>query len=119
MAENTYKKNTPKPKEEKEQKEKGGRKSKAKKSGAKLNLEFLQDKRLHLAVGSFLMLFSFCLVIAFVSYLFTIDNDQSIVESLFSGSIIESGKETRNWLGLTGAVLSYYFIYKWFGIAAF
>ena len=116
MAENTYKKN--KPKDEKE-KEKWKGKSKPKKTSSKINLEFLKDKRLHLAVGSFLMLFSFCLVIAFISYLFAIDNDQSVVESLFDDSLKESGKEIRNWLGLTGAVISYYFVYKWFGVASF
>jgi len=117
MAENTYRK--PKPEQKKERGREAKGKEKAKKPGIKINLEFLKDKRLHLVVGSFLMLFSFCLVIAFTSYLFTIDNDQSIVESLFSSSIAESGKNVRNWLGLTGAVISYFFIFKWFGIASF
>jgi S-DNA-T family DNA segregation ATPase FtsK/SpoIIIE len=34
-------------------------------------------------------------------------------------SIIESGKEIRNWLGYYGAVISDYFINRWFGISAF
>ncbi len=119
MAENTYKKPKPEQKKEKNRETKGRDKEKVKKPGLKLNLEFLKDKRLHLVVGSFLILFSFCLVIAFISYLFAIDNDQSVVESLFDSSITESGRDVRNWLGLTGAVISYFFIFKWFGIASF
>lgn len=111
MAENTYKK--PKGNKEKEQK------VEKKLPRFKLNFEFFKDKRLHLAAGFFLLFFSMCMVIAFVSYLFTGSNDQSVVESLFSTNIVESGNEAQNWLGLFGAFIAYFFIFSWFGIASF
>ncbi|MFN3404932.1 MAG: DNA translocase FtsK 4TM domain-containing protein [Cytophagaceae bacterium] len=105
MAENTYKK----PKKEKSKK----------KSSQKKYLAFLSDSRFKLAFGFFLQIFAFALLIAFTSYLFTGANDQSVVEALFQTNITESGKETQNWLGLIGALLSYIFLFKWFGIASF
>jgi S-DNA-T family DNA segregation ATPase FtsK/SpoIIIE len=111
MAENTYKSNTFK-KPEKEKKSKS-------KSKSRFNLDFFKDPRFHLALGFFLLIVSFFLFTAFISYLFTGKADQSIVEGMSEGSMIESGKETDNWLGLWGAVTSHYFIFKWFGISAF
>jgi S-DNA-T family DNA segregation ATPase FtsK/SpoIIIE len=107
MGENTYKK----PRSNQQKSKKG--------TSPKFNFEFLKDRKLHLVMGFFLLLSSFCLAIAFISYLFTGTNDQSVVESMFSDNVVESGKEIQNWLGLTGAWLSHIFIYKWFGISAF
>lgn len=110
MAENTYKKkakkNTP---------------SKAPKSGSKKNikLNIFKDRRLQLALGIFFIICSMAMLIAFISYLFTGVNDQSIVESLNESSVTESGKEVQNWLGITGAYISYHFIFRWFGISSF
>ncbi|MEJ0056244.1 MAG: DNA translocase FtsK 4TM domain-containing protein [Bacteroidota bacterium] len=59
------------------------------------------------------------LVTAFISYLFTGKADQSVVEGWADSTMIESGKETDNWLGFFGAVTSHYFIFRWFGISAF
>jgi S-DNA-T family DNA segregation ATPase FtsK/SpoIIIE len=108
MGENTYKKNKTKP-------------EKVKKEGTKfrLNLDFLRDRRFQLVFGSFVILSSVCLTIAFISYLFSGKYDQSVVESIFTTNVVESGKETQNWLGLIGAFVSYFFIFKWFGIASF
>src|SRR5262249_20779095 len=109
MGENTYRK----PRSNQQKNKKGST------TGSKINLEFLKDKRLHLAGGFFLLLSSVCLAIAFTSFLFTGNNDQSVIENVFSENVIDSGKEIQNWLGVTGAYASYYVIYKWFGIAAF
>src|SRR4051812_9364836 len=110
MAQNTYKSNTFK----KPEKEKKGKSSKA-----KFSLAFLKDPRLKLAGGFFLMISGLYLFLALLSYLFTGKADQSIVQALGDSSLLESGKETENWLGLYGAVTSHYFIFEWFGIAAF
>jgi DNA segregation ATPase FtsK/SpoIIIE, S-DNA-T family len=109
MGENTYKKDKAKPEKIK------------KKEGPKFrfNLDFLKDRRFQLVFGSFIILSSVCLVIAFVSYLFSGKYDQSVVESIFTTNVVESGKEAQNWLGLIGAFVSYFFIFKWFGIASF
>jgi DNA segregation ATPase FtsK/SpoIIIE, S-DNA-T family len=112
MGENTYKKSKDKP-------EKTGKGDKAKSEGFKFNLAFLKDPKFHNISGIFIMLSSFCLVFAFVSYLFSGKYDQSVVESIFNTKIKESGQEVQNWLGITGAFVSYFFIFRWFGIAAF
>ena len=60
-----------------------------------------------LVLGSFLTLLGLLLFIAFVSYLFTGNADQSVL-SEFS----ERTEKAENWLNKTGAWLSNFFIYK-------
>jgi DNA segregation ATPase FtsK/SpoIIIE, S-DNA-T family len=110
MAQNTYKSNTFK----KPEKEKKGKSSKT-----KFNLDFLKDPRIKLAAGFFLMVAGLYLFLALFSYLFTGKADQSVVQALSESPVVEAGRETENWLGLYGAVVSHYFIFRWFGIAAF
>jgi S-DNA-T family DNA segregation ATPase FtsK/SpoIIIE len=126
MAENTYKAdNTPIPK--KNNKTNTASKASTKDSepqeetpkGPSVIMTFLKDRRFHLVAGMFIMLFSFALLIAFTSFLFSGRNDQSIVEAIWDTSIQESGREVDNLLGIVGAVLSYFFIYKWFGLASY
>jgi DNA segregation ATPase FtsK/SpoIIIE, S-DNA-T family len=112
MAQNTYKSNTFK----KAEKEKKGKSSKTKFS---FNFAFLKDPRFKLAAGFFMMIVGVYLFLALFSYLFTGKADQSVVEAMGNTSLIESGKEAENWLGLYGAWISHVFIYRWFGIAAF
>ncbi|TXK45933.1 DNA translocase FtsK [Pontibacter qinzhouensis] len=80
---------------------------------------FLKDRRLKLFVGFFFLLLSVFFTIAFVSYLFTGQADQSVVESVNGTTMKESGQEAENWLGLFGAYVSHLFIYEWLGIGAF
>ncbi len=110
MAKNTYKSNTFK-KEKKTGKDKS--------PGRKLSFEFLQDPRFKLAVGFFLLIASLYLLTSFISYLFTGQADQSVVDALNDGGMLESGKDVKNWLGLWGAISSHYFIFRWFGVSAF
>jgi S-DNA-T family DNA segregation ATPase FtsK/SpoIIIE len=112
MGENTYKKSKGKP-------EKTEKEDKVKSEGFKFNLNFLKDPKFHNISGFFIMLASFCLTFAFISYLFSGKYDQSVVESIFNTKIKESGQEVQNWLGIIGAFVSYFFIFRWFGIAAF
>ena len=81
--------------------------------------EYFQDRRFQLVAGMFIMLFSFALLLAFTSFLFSGRDDQSLVESLWDTSIQDSGREVENLLGIIGALLSYFFIYKWFGLASY
>ena len=106
MGKNTYKTNTQK-------------KTRRERKKLSLKLGFFKDRRLHLSLGIFLLILSVFLIAAFISYLFTGKADQSVVESFSSSSLREAGWEAENWFGLTGAICSHYFIYKWFGIAAF
>lgn len=128
MAENTYRAdNTPLPKKN----NRSNTASKASKTdsepqetekpekGPSAILTFFKDRRFHLVSGMFIMLFSFALLIAFTSFLFSGRNDQSLVEALWDTSVQESGKEVDNLLGIAGATASYLFIYKWFGLASY
>ena len=103
MAKNTYK----------------SKSSKSKKLSFNLKPNFINDRRFQLVSGFILLGFSFFLIIAFISYLFTGKADQSVVGSLTQVGISTSGKEVENWLGLLGAYLSHFFIFQSFGIAAF
>lgn len=109
MAKNTAKSNTFRTSREKKDKGKKG----------KIRVGFFKDPRFKLAFGFFLLLLAVFLLTAFVSYLFTGKADQSIVEAAGELHLIQSGKEARNWLGLYGAFVSHYFIFRGFGIAAF
>ena len=118
MAENTYKKSDIT--KEKKNRKKGPKEDiPVEQKPSKLNIRFVKDRRFHLVAGFFILIFSFCMGLSFFSFLFTGHEDQSVVEAFFGTSILDSGKEAQNWLGLSGAVLSYVFIYKWFGLAAF
>ncbi|HMQ01286.1 MAG TPA: DNA translocase FtsK 4TM domain-containing protein, partial [Cyclobacteriaceae bacterium] len=109
MAKNTYKSNN----------FKQGNKKANEKDGSRFSLAFFKDPRFHLALGFFLLITCLYMFTAFVSYLFTGKADHSVVEAWQEISILESGKEAENWLGLYGAIMSHFFIFRWFGIAAF
>ncbi len=111
MAENNFKSNTFK----KPDKEKKVKSTKAK---FKFEFSFFKDPRFTLALGFFLLITSLFLLTAFISYLFTGKADQSVVES-WMNDIVASGQEAENWLGLFGAIISHYLIFKWMGISAF
>lgn len=112
MAQNSYKSNTFK-KPEKEKKSRGSSKGKS-----RFSLAFFKDPRLKLVIGFFFLLLSLYLMLSFLSFLFTGQADQSVIEAR-DISMLDSGKEAENWLGYYGAVTSHYFIFRWFGIAAF
>lgn len=101
MAKNTYKRNR-------------------KKSGEKQNLilEFLRDRKLHLAIGWFLLLTAFFMAISFISHLRTGKVDQSVVNGLTTNGFQDLSAEVQNWFGIAGAYVGHYFIFMWFGIAA-
>lgn len=104
-AKNTYRENN----------KKGARKRSERKSRSSL----FKDRRVYLSFGLFLMIASFFLFTAFVSYLFTGQNDQSVVEAFSHSPIVDSGTEVDNWFGVLGAIIANLFIFKWFGIASF
>ena len=64
------------------------------------------------------MVVSVLLEIAFLSYIVTGTADQSEVNALGYEPIDEVGSQTRNVLGVFGAFVSQYFVYRWFGIAS-
>ena len=91
----------------------------------------LQNGRLVKIIGLFFIIVALYFFIAFTSYIFTWQEDQSYVidanggwsnlfktvEELESSGV--SNPLVENWLGKFGALLSHQFIYEWFGIASF
>ncbi|SEO62553.1 DNA translocase FtsK [Mucilaginibacter sp. OK283] len=82
--------------------------------------------------GLFSLLLAIYFLIAFTSYLFTWQEDQSYISTtnggwhnLATGKTVQEIADTgtphiaQNWLGKFGALLSNQFIYEWFGVASF
>ena len=67
-----------------------------------------------LVLGSFLVITGLLLFIAFVSFLFTGEADQSTLSDFASRDV-----KTQNWLSKSGAWLSDFFIQRGFGVASF
>ncbi|TXG39600.1 DNA translocase FtsK [Seonamhaeicola maritimus] len=92
------------------------RKTKTKKSTTKKLKapSFKLSSQQKLVFGSFLVIFGIVLCIAFVSFFFTGEIDQSALSDF-------SSRDTKaeNWLSKSGAWLSDFFIQKGFGIASF
>jgi S-DNA-T family DNA segregation ATPase FtsK/SpoIIIE len=91
----------------------------------------LQDGRIVKIFGLIFIVFSVFFLVAFTSYIFTWEEDQSYVidanggwSNLFKSmeELRQSGVHTavvQNWLGKFGALLSHQFIFEWFGVASF
>jgi S-DNA-T family DNA segregation ATPase FtsK/SpoIIIE len=91
----------------------------------------LNDGRYAKIAGLFLLILSVFFLIAFTSYLFTWQEDQSYVSPANGGwhnlfktqqELIDNGLKSpvvENWLGKFGALLSNQFIFQWFGVASF
>lgn len=113
MAKNTYKSNTFR----KADKDKRG-----KSASSGIRFSFFKDQRVKLATGFFLIIAGLYMFFALLSYMFTGQADfsevgnhqgmQSIFEALRE-------KDISNWLGLYGAIISHFFIFRWFGISSF
>lgn len=91
----------------------------------------LNDDRAVKIIGLFFLIVSLYFMVAFTSYIFTWQDDQSYVLDANGGwsnlwktqaELTEIGLSqpvVQNWLGKFGALLSHQFIYEWFGIASF
>jgi S-DNA-T family DNA segregation ATPase FtsK/SpoIIIE len=79
-----------------------------------------KDSRPSRILGLGLILGSIYLLLAFSSYLISWTKDQSIVQNVRWNFIFPySNYQVHNWMGLWGAMLSHFFIFKGFGIASF
>ena len=91
----------------------------------------LNNSRLVKITGLFFLILTIYFLVAFTSYLFTWQQDQSYVSPANGGwhnlfkttqELQDNGIKTpivENWLGKFGALLSDQFIYEWFGVASF
>jgi S-DNA-T family DNA segregation ATPase FtsK/SpoIIIE len=75
---------------------------------------FKLNRQQKVVLGSFFMLFGLALSLAFISFLFNWQIDQSTL-----GEFANREVETKNWLSKFGASVSDFFMYKGFGVAAF
>ena len=83
-------------------------------------IEFSVSKDSYLlASGIFLLILSVILLISFVSYFFTGDADQDVIQRTFWTTIGQNDRKATNAMGLMGAKFSHFFIFQWFGLAAF
>ena len=89
--------------------------TKRKKNPGKVK-RFTRDERVKLVIGICFILFALYLLLAFVSYLFTWQVDQSFEHS---GILSTPENTVENWAGKTGAYFGILFINNWFGIASF
>ncbi len=79
-------------------------------------IRFFKDDRFRIITGTFLVLLSAYLIIAFVSYFFTWRDDQDFMwADVFSRAEVQ----VENHAGKIGAWVSALFMNRWFGLASF
>lgn len=71
-----------------------------------------------LAWGTFFIVLGLIMEISFLSYIITGLSDQSVIDGIGQESIRDAGRQTRNFFGVLGAVVSHFFVYRWFGVGA-
>lgn len=79
--------------------------------------ELWKDERTHKILGAFFLLIAFLLFVAFTSYLFTWQEDQSKVWN--NSKILWNPQPVANMLGVSGAYFSNLFFRSGFGIASY
>ncbi len=75
---------------------------------------FFSNRQNQTLLGAFLFLFSIFLTVAFISFFFSWQEDQSTLTQYYNRTI-----PTKNLLGKIGSKLSNFFVFKGFGIGAF
>ena len=88
--------------------------TKTKSLGSNPIVIFFKSRQIQTVIGSFLLFFSLFLFVAFISFFFSWQEDQSILNE-FSNTAVQG----KNLLGKVGANLSNFFIYKGLGLGAF
>ena len=77
--------------------------------------KIVNNEKLTKTVGLSLLAFSAFLLLAFISFLFTWQVDQNIINNHWNDPSIQ----VENWLGKLGAYTSHQFIFNGFGVASF
>ena len=100
---------------EKQAPKKRSSESKAIKETSKAEPTALEERRWVKILGLFLLLISLYLFTAFTSFLFTWQDDQSVVSGSGLGILFDAqNHKTENWLGILGAMLSHIFLHRGF-----
>jgi len=128
---NQFKSNTFREDDQPRQSVKGEKERSVRPKAPKMPSFDINNGRLVKIAGLFFLILSIFFLIAFTSYLFTWQDDQSYVSPSNGGwhNLFKTVEElqqngvknpmVQNWLGKFGALLSNQFIYEWFGVASF
>lgn len=78
-----------------------------------------KDRSVHVVLGLALIFIALFMAIAFTSFLFSWDADQSAFQRSFWDLVSDPDYKVHNVLSKFGAALGQIFVYRWFGIAAY
>lgn len=78
----------------------------------------ISKEQVSMVIGFLFLIITALLAISFISYLFTGEADQDMVQNNFRSAVSNDDKKAANSLGVFGAFISHWFIFKWFGVAA-
>jgi len=81
--------------------------------------QLLQDERTHKITGSICVLMGLLLFLSFTSYLFTWDDDQSLIADPNNSLLWGTNEPVQNLMGSFGAYISHFFFFKGFGLASY
>lgn len=81
--------------------------------------EILANERAHFIIGLCTLMLAVFLFLAFLSFFFTGDADQSRLEHLPFSQLTDVKNSLQNWTGFVGAYLAEHFINSWVGISSF
>ncbi len=82
-------------------------------------IDIFQNERLFFFIGVLMFAVSVCMALSFFSFFTTGAADQSIIENLRSGDMLNEQHQFSNICGSIGARTSYFFMKEGFGVAAF
>ena len=82
-------------------------------------IEIFQNERLYFFIGVLMFAVSICMGLSFFSFFSTGAADQSLIENLRSGDMVNEKHQFQNICGSIGAYTAYFFMKESFGVAAF
>lgn len=81
-------------------------------------VRLFSDEKFQRITGLFFLLFAFYLSVAFISYALSWKQDDNLFSSGILNVLGNNKVVAENWMGKFGAIFSFIFIKKWFGVAS-
>ncbi|MDR1937548.1 MAG: DNA translocase FtsK [Tannerellaceae bacterium] len=81
--------------------------------------KFLTHERTRFVTGLILFIFALYTGLAFLSFFFTGDADQSKIENFPLGDLVFPKDSVSNWAGVRGAYIAHLLMNRWFGVSSF
>ncbi|MEI6122692.1 MAG: DNA translocase FtsK [Bacteroidota bacterium] len=82
-------------------------------------IKTIKSEKFQKVVGLFFLLFAFYLLVAFTSYLLSWKADDTVFFNPIGKILSDNSLQSENWMGKLGAVVSFLFIKRWFGVASY